>query len=113
MPVGIQVVASESLQSIFYLLISQGINGWIQERCNNRVKHSKKIVHPGDAEWPHIDEDAGPKEEYHHCDVGSAGRECPRGTSFRALANSKKNICVGYQQQYKAGHGQNPTVSIH
>ena len=66
----------QSLYGILNLFISQCINGWIQERCDYCVKHSKELIHPSDARWPQIGEDAGSKEQQHHCDVGSAGREC-------------------------------------
>ena len=59
----------QSLYGILNLFISQCINGWVQERCDYCVKHSKELVHPRDARWPQIGEDAGYKEQHHHCDV--------------------------------------------
>lgn len=39
----------QSLDGIPNLFISQSISGWIQERCDYCVKHSKQLVHPSDA----------------------------------------------------------------
>ena len=78
----------QPLYGILNLFISQGINGWIQERRDYRVKHSKKLVHPSDAKWPQIDEDAGSKEQHHHCNVGSTGRESLRSPILRVKADS-------------------------
>ena len=66
----------QSLYCIFNFFISQCVNGWIQKRRDYCIKHRKYLVHPSDAKWPEIDENAGSKEQHHHCDVGSAGREC-------------------------------------
>lgn len=102
-----------SLQGILNLFISQCINGWIQERRDYCVKHSKKLVHPTDAGWPQVDEDAGSKEQHHHSDVGRTGRECLGGPILGVKADSYQNIGVGDQQENEASGSQDPTVSIY
>ena len=65
-------VICQFLYSIFNIFISQCIDCWIQERCDDCIKHSKKLVHPSDVYWPQIDKNDGPKEQQNHYDMGCA-----------------------------------------
>jgi hypothetical protein len=38
-----------SLHGIFNFLVSYVVNDWIQERGDDSIKYSKKLVNPGDA----------------------------------------------------------------
>lgn len=103
----------QSLYGILNLFISQCINGWIQERCDYCVKHSKELIHPSDAGWPQIGEDAGSKEQHHHCDVGSTGRECLWWPILGMKVNSYQDVGVRDQQENEASYSQDTTVSIY
>ena len=67
------------LHGCLHFFVSQSIDNWVQDRGDNGIKHSKKLIYRVVAEVPNIDEDAWAKEKNHHYDVSKVDQalDCP------------------------------------
>ena len=101
---------SQFLHRYFHLLISQCVDKRVQEWSKNGVKHREELVHREPTKRPHINENAGPKEECDYHDMCRASRECFGDPTSCTLSDSDKNNSVGDQEEEETAHGKQPTV---
>lgn len=100
------MVVTQFLHSYFHLFISQCVDKGVQEWSKNGVKHRQELVHREPAERPHINENAGPKEECDNHDVCRASGECFGYATSSALSDSDEDDSVRDQEEQKAAHGE-------
>lgn len=107
------MLVSQSLHSYFHVLISQCVDKGVQEWSKNCVKHREDLVHREPTKRPHINENAGPKEEGDYHDMCRAGWECFGYPAGSLLLDSDEDNSVGDQEEQKTAHWQQPTVWDH
>ncbi|KAI5280498.1 Carbohydrate Sulfotransferase 10 [Manis pentadactyla] len=90
--------------------LAVSVDNRVQDRGDNGVKYSKKLIHRVVAEGPHIDEDAWAKEEKHHCDVSSQGGMHFAPPGRRLAPNGDEDQMVGDEQNNETAQRDHPTV---